>query len=125
MTENEISYIIRGAIFTVYNTLGPGLLESVYVEALKIELENEGLTVRKEVPIPVFYSGVKLEVSFRMDLLVEERVIIEVKSVEELKKLHHKQTLSYLKITSLKLAILVNFNIDNITKGIYRKVNEL
>jgi len=125
MTENDISYKIRGAIFNIYNALGPGLLESVYVAAFVFELQKEGLKVRKEVPVPVYYEGEKLEVGFRLDLLVENKVIIEVKSVENLAEVHHKQVLTYLKLTKLKLAILVNFNVDNIKSGIFRKVNGL
>ena len=125
MTENDISYIIRGAIFNVYNNLGPGLLESVYVAALVFELKKEGLKVRKEVPVPVYYENEKLEVGFRLDLLVESKVIIEVKSVEKLAKVHHKQVLTYLKLTDIKLGILVNFNVDNIASGIFRKENDL
>jgi GxxExxY protein len=125
MTENEISYKIRGAIFNIYNTLGPGLLESVYVAAFMVELEKQGLKTKKEVPLPVYYENKKLEVGFRIDLLVENKVIIEVKSVEHLAEVHHKQVLTYLKLTKLKLAILVNFNVDNIKSGIFRKVNEL
>jgi GxxExxY protein len=125
MTENEISYKIRGAIFNIYNTLGPGLLESVYVAAFMVELEKQGLKTKKEVPLPVYYENKRLEVGFRIDLLVENKVIIEVKSVEHLAEVHHKQVLTYLKLTKLKLAILVNFNVDNIKSGIFRKVNEL
>lgn len=125
MDENEISYKIRGAIFKVYNNLGPGLLESVYVAAIQFELRKEGLKVNREVPVPVYYEGEKLEVGFRLDLLIEDKVIIEVKSVENLAEVHHKQTITYLKLTKLKLAILVNFNVENITSGIYRKVNGL
>ncbi len=125
MTENDISYKIRGAIFNIYNALGPGLLESVYIAALVFELKKEGLNIKKEVPVPVYYEGVKLEIGFRLDLLVEDKVIIEVKSVENIADVHHKQVLTYLKITKLKLAILVNFNVDNIKSGIYRKVNSL
>lgn len=125
MTENEISYKIRGAIFSVYNTLGPGLLESVYSSALAFELRQEGLKVQKEVPITVFYKEEKLDVGFRLDLLIEDKVIIEIKSVENLADVHHKQVLTYLKVTELKLGILVNFNVDNIKLGIYRKVNGL
>lgn len=125
MTENDISYKIRGAIFNIYNNLGPGLLESVYVAALVFELKKEGLNIKKEVPVPVYYEGEKLEIGFRLDLLVEDKVIIEVKSVENLANVHHKQVLTYLKLTKLKLAILVNFNVDNIKTGIFRKVNEL
>ena len=125
MTENEISFKIRGAIFKVFSSFGPGLLESVYVAALHMELNNEGLNVKREVPIPVYYEGEKLGVGFRIDLLVDNKVIIEVKSVEALAKVHHKQTLTYLKLTKLKLAILVNFNVDDINSGIVRKVNNL
>ena len=125
MTENDISYKIRGAIFKVYNSLGPGLLESIYQSALEYELKKEGLKVRREVPLPVYYDGVKLGVNFRLDLLVEDKVIIELKSVESLANVHHKQVLTYLKIANLKLGILVNFNTENIVDGIYRKVNNL
>jgi len=125
MTENEISYKIRGAIFKIYNALGPGLLESVYVATLLMELKKEGLKVLKEVAVPVYYDNEKLDIGFRLDILVENKVIIEVKSVEHLAEVHHKQVLTYLKLTDLKLAILVNFNVDNIKTGIYRKVNGL
>lgn len=122
MTENEISYKIRGAIFNVYNTFGPGLLESVYTASLYYELQKEGL---EKVPIPVYYDEKKLEVGFRLDLLIENKVLIEVKSVENLAEIHHKQVITYLKLTGLKLGILVNFNVDNISSGIFRKVNGL
>jgi len=125
MTENDISYKIRGAIFNVYNKLGPGLLESVYSKALTYELEKEGLKVKREVPIQVIYDDIDLDVGFRLDLLIENKVIVEIKSVEKLAKVHHKQVLTYLKITDLCLAILVNFNVDDITSGIFRKVNHL
>ena len=125
MTENDISYKIRRAIFNIYNNLGPGLLESVYVAALMYELEKAGLSVKKEVALPVYYEEVKLDVGFRLDILVENKVIIEVKSVESVAKVHHKQLLTYLKITEMKLGILVNFNTDIIKNEIYRKVNGL
>jgi len=125
MTENDISYKIRGAIFNVYNKLGPGLLESVYSKALTYELEKEGLKVKREVPISIIYDDIDLDVGFRLDLLIENKVIVEIKSVEKLAKVHHKQVLTYLKITDLCLAILVNFNVDDITSGIFRKVNHL
>ena len=125
MTENEISYKVRGAIYNVYNNLGPVLLESVYVSALRYELLNESLNVKVEVPVPVYYGDEKLEIGFRLDLLVENKVIIEVKSVENIAEVHHKQVLTYLKLTNLKLGILVNFNVEDINKGIFRKVNGL
>jgi len=124
-TENDISYLIRGAIFKVYNELGPGLLESVYEAVLLFELRKQGLDVKSQVALPVYYEGHKLEIGFRLDLLVNEKVIIEIKSVETLAKVHHKQVLTYLKISGLKLGILVNFNIEDITKGVFRKVNGL
>jgi len=125
MIENDISYKIRGAIFDVYNDLGAGLFESVYVAALEWELINRGLQVKREVPIPVYYKGIKMDLGFRLDLLVENKVIIEVKSVENLVAVHHKQVLTYLKITELRLGILVNFNVANIKEGVFRKVNGL
>jgi len=125
MTENDISFIIRGAIFNVFNNLGPGLLESVYVAALHYELSKESLNVKLEVPIPVYYESEKLELGFRLDILVEDKVIIEVKSVENLVEVHHKQVVTYLKLTNLKLGILVNFNVNDISKGIFRKVKGL
>ena len=125
LTENDISYKIRGAIFNVYNYLGPGLLESVYSAALVHELEELDLNVKKEVSLPVHYKGTKLNLGFRIDLLVEDKVIIEIKSVENLAEVHHKQTITYLKLTNLKLAIMVNFNVHEINNGIFRKVNGL
>ncbi len=125
MTENEISYLIRGAIFKVYSTFGAGLLESVYVAALSRELKKHELLITNEVSVPVFYDQEQLDIGFRLDILVESKVIIEVKSVENLAVVHHKQTLTYLKLTGLKLAILVNFNVADIKSGIFRKVNGL
>lgn len=124
-TENDISYLIRGAIFKVYSILGPGLLESVYEAVLLFDLQKQGLDVKSQVPLPVFYEGFKLELGFRLDLLVDSKVIIEIKSVENLAEVHHKQVLTYLKLSNLKLGILVNFNVDDVTKGIFRKVNGL
>ena len=118
MTENEISYIIRGAIFKVYNTLGPGLLEKVYVAALVFELKKSGLVAKTEVPIPVIYETERLDIGFRLDILVNEKVIIEVKSIEQLLEVHHKIVLTYLKLSDKKLAILVNFNTTNIENSI-------
>lgn len=125
MTENDISYLIRGAIFKIYNELGPGLLESVYENVLMYELQKQGLEVKKQVPLPVIYDNTKLEIGFRLDLLINEKIIIEVKSVENLAEVHHKQVLTYLKLSKLKLGILVNFNVESITQGIFRKVNGL
>ena len=125
MSENEISYIIRGAIFKVYNKLGPGLLESVYVAALAHVLAAEGFKIRCQVALPVVFEDVRLELGFRIDLLVNEKVLIEVKSIEAINKVHHKQVLTYLKLSDLRLGILVNFNTDQIDRSIIRKVNGL
>jgi len=125
MTENDISYIIRGCIFKVYNALGPGLLESVYEAALKYELIKNDLVVLSQVAVPVVYDDVKLDLGFRIDLLVNDKVIIEIKSVELIAPVHHKQLLTYLKLTNKKLGIMVNFNCDQISSGIVRVVNNL
>jgi GxxExxY protein len=125
MTENDISYIIRGAIFKVYNTLGPGLLESVYEAALMFELNRAGVEAKSQIALPVIYEDEKLDIGFRIDILVNELVIIEIKSVEQIVEVHHKQVLTYLKLSDKKLGILVNFNTDNISNSIYRKVNKL
>lgn len=125
MTENEISYKIRGSIFKVYTELGAGLFESVYEAALMYQLKKDGLKATSQVSVPVIYDGQNLDVGFRIDILVEDKVIIELKSVEELSKVHHKQILTYLKLTNLKLGLLVNFNCDSILNSIHRKVNNL
>lgn len=123
MTEDELTYKIRGAIFTVYNTLGSGLLESVYEAALCYELRKQGLRVANQVKIDVIYDGNILPVDFRLDILVEDSVIIELKSVEELKPIHHKQLLTYLRVANKHIGLLVNFSTDNINEDIYRKIN--
>jgi len=109
----------------VYNNLGPGLLESVYVNALAFELLRRNLIVQKEVPLPVYYKNEKMSLGFRIDLLINKKVLIEVKSVESIAEVHHKQILTYLRLSNLKLGILVNFNVSDINQGIYRKVNGL
>ena len=123
MKENDITFKIRGAIYKVYNTLGPGLLESVYEAALCYQLRKEGLNVGQQVKIDVVYDGIVLPVDYRMDILVENSVIIELKSVEDLKPVHHKQLLTYLRLAQKHVGILVNFNTDNINDSIVRKVN--
>lgn len=125
MSENELSYIIRGLIFKVYNAFGPGLYESVYVAALMYELKKNGLSAQHQAPVPVIYEGVQLDIGFRIDILVENKVILEIKSIENLGAVHHKQIITYLKLTDIKLGLLVNFNTDNIQSGIHRKVNGL
>ena len=126
MTENQISYQIRGAIYDVYKVLGPGLLKSVYEEALCYELEQRGLKVERQKQVPVVYKGIVLKSDFRLDLLVEDKVIVELKSVSEMKDVFFKQTLTYCKLLNIKLGILVNFNVDDILDdAIFRVVNGL
>jgi GxxExxY protein len=125
MDENDISYQIRGAIFTVYNALGPGLLESAYEAVLTYVLTENGLDVKQQVQLPVVFEGVILDAGYRIDLLINDLVIIEIKSVETLAPIHHKQVLTYLKLSGLKLGLLVNFNSSNISQSIWRKVNDL
>jgi GxxExxY protein len=125
MEENEISYKIRGCIFKVYNTLGPGLLESVYEAALLYELDIVKLSAKSQVPIPVVYNEIKLDLGFRADIIVEEKVLIEIKSIENIAEVHHKQVITYLKLTGIRLGLLVNFNTENISDSIFRKVNGL
>jgi len=105
-----MTYFIRMAIFEVHNEFGPGLLESVYEASLKLELENLGLKVEKQLPIPVSYKGTDLGIGFRLDLLVEKQIIIEIKSVEFLHNVHKKQLLTYLKLCNKRLGFLINFN---------------
>ena len=122
MTENEISYIIRGAIYKVYNELGPGLLESIYEAALCYQLRKDGLHIASQVPLKVLYDGKTLPIDYRLDILVEDKVIIEIKSVEEMKDLFHKQLLTYMRIAKVRLGILVNFNTGDINSNIVRKI---
>jgi GxxExxY protein len=119
MELNDLTYKIRGAIYTVHNTLGPGLFESVYEAALAYELNLEGLQIKTQVGIPVNYKGVQLEIGYRVDILVEDTVIVEIKSVEKLMDVHKKQLLTYLKLTNRKIGLLVNFN----TASLFDKEN--
>ena len=122
MRPNDVTYKIRGAIYKVYNELGPGLLESVYEAALVYQLRKDGLKVESQVPLKVYYDGHPLPVDYRLDLLVEDAVIIEIKSVEEIKKVFHKQLLTYMRVSNKHLGILVNFNTDDINSSIIRKI---
>ena len=125
MNENDITYKIRGAIFKVYNELGPGLLESVYEAALLYQLREDGLQVESQKKLDVYYDGHLLPVDFRLDILVEDKVIIELKSVIEMRDVFFKQIQTYLRLTGLKLGILVNFTTDNLSQDIYRVVNQI
>jgi len=123
MHENEITFLIRGAIFKVYNALGPGLLESSYEAALGYELLKSGLLVEHQIGLPLVYEELKMEIGYRIDLLIEKKVIVEIKSVESLAEVHYKQIVTYLRLSGLKVGLLVNFNTTDISKSIHRKVN--
>ena len=125
LSEEEIGKIILDSAFKVHTTLGPGLLESVYEAAMAVELKNRGLRVEKQVPIAVTYEGERLEVGFRADLVVEHKVLIELKSVEAVTPLFKKITTNYLKLIPLKLGYLINFNEVHLKDGITRVVNGL
>jgi GxxExxY protein len=123
MKLNEITYKIRGAIFSVYNELGPGLLESIYASALAKEFDLIGLRYKKEIPLMVLYKGSELGLGYRMDFLVEDTVIVELKSVESLLNVHLKQLSTYIKIADKPAGILVNFNTIDLKNSIKRLVN--
>ena len=125
MDENELSYIIRRCIFNVYNTLVPGLLESVYQKILVYELQENGLNIKSELLLPVKYNNKLFDINFRIDILVEDKVILELKSVKSIEDIHYKQLYTYLKLSNKKLGLLVNFNTTNILDGIKRVVNNL
>ena len=125
MHENELSEIIIGAAIKVHKNLGPGLLESAYEECLYYELEKLQLTVEKQKPMPLIYEDVKLDIGYRLDLMVENKVVIEIKSVEALNDVHLAQILTYLKLSNCKLGLLINFNVSLLKNGIRRVVNKL
>lgn len=125
MTENEISKIIVNTAYQIHRQLGPGLLESVYEEIMYYELPYKGLNVVRQKAVPVIWNELKMEMGFRADIIVEDKVIIELKSVETIAPVHHKQLLTYLKLTGIKLGLLINFNVPLIKLGITRIVNNL
>lgn len=125
MTENEIARIIVNTAYAIHVELGPGLLESVYEEIMHYELIKQGLYVERQKRIPVVWDDLVMDIAFRADLIVERKVIIELKSVEFINPVHAKQLLTYLKITELKLGLLINFNVKLIKEGITRIVNNL
>ena len=125
MTENEIATIVVDAAFKIHRTFGPGLFESVYEAALKYELQKRGLMVIQQLGIPVQYEGLNLGFGFRVDLLVDNKVVIEIKSVEALAPVHNKQLATYLRLMDLRLGLLINFNVELIRNGVRRVVNQL
>jgi GxxExxY protein len=124
-SENEISTIILDTAFDLHRSIGPGLLESAYENALAFDLSQKGLIVKQQFPVPFFYKNVKLEAGYRIDILVEHKVLIEIKSVEILAPVHFAQTLTYLKLANLKLGLLINFNTALLKNGLHRLVNNL
>lgn len=125
MNENAIAREIVDAAFRIHNALGPGLLESVYETVLAFELDRRGLSVTRQQPIPVVYESIHIDTGFRADLVVEDKVIIEVKSVELLAPVHKKQLLTYLRLADKRLGLLINFHVTFIKEGISRIVNGL
>lgn len=125
MNENEISYQTIGAAIKVHRKVGPGLLESAYESALAYELQKLGLYVEQQVTLPFIYEEVKLEAGYRIDLMINKSVIVEIKSVEKLLPVHYAQVLTYLRLTGIKLGLLINFNEIILKEGIHRVVNNL
>ena len=125
MTENEISKIVVDCAIKIHKNLGPGLLESAYEECMYYELKKFGLTVDKQKALPLVYEDIKLEIGYRIDLIIENKVIVEIKSVDTLNDVHLAQILTYIKLSQCKLGLLINFNVAFLKNGIRRVVNNL
>ena len=125
MNENKVATLVLDACFKIHRKLGPGLFESVYEEILAYEFEQMELCFQRQVPIPVVWDDVKLDQGFRADLIVEEKVILEIKSIESIAPIHQKQVLTYLKLTDLKLGLLINFNEALLKDGVQRIANNI
>lgn len=123
MSENEIAHKIIGAALEIHKALGPGLLESAYKETLDFKLRKLGLKTEKEKPMPLIFEEVNLECGYRIDILVENKVVVELKSVEALNDVHLAQTLTYMKLGNYKLGLLINFNVSLLKNGIKRVIN--
>jgi GxxExxY protein len=123
MTENELSNIIIGCAIEVHKMLGPGLLESAYQECLMYELKSKGLEVVKEKPMPIVYKEINLDHGYRLDILVESKVVIEIKAVECLTDVHKAQLLTYLKLGNYRLGLLINFHVSILKQGLKRIIN--
>lgn len=125
MTENEIATVVVDCAFKVHSMLGPGLLEHIYEIALQHELKKRGLDAQRQIPVPIVFDDIRFDEGFRIDLLVENKVIVEIKSVEEIHPRHRMTVLSYLRLADKRLALLINFNVQYIKDGISRIVNRL
>jgi GxxExxY protein len=119
---NELTKVIIGAAIEVHRTLGPGLLESAYEACLSYELAQRGLRFERQKPLSVVYKGINLDIGYRLDLLIEDQVVVEVKAVDELAPIHHAQLLSYLKLSGYKVGLLINFNVQILKNGLRRVV---
>jgi GxxExxY protein len=124
-TENEIATIILDHAFAIHKLFGAGLLESVYERALAFDLQESGLNIQTQLPVPLVYKSIKFEAGFRLDILADEKVIVEVKATEALAPVHFAQTLTYLKLTGKRLGLLINFNVPLLKDGIHRIANNL
>ena len=125
MTENEIAKVIVDAAYHIHRKLGPGLLETVYEVLLARALSSRGLDIKRQAPIPIVFDGIKFNEGFKADLVVEEKVIVELKSVEQIAPVHKKQLLTYLRLADKRLGLLINFGSSLIKDGIFRVVNKL
>jgi len=125
MTENELAKIVVDLCLKIHKLLGPGLLESVYEEALAYELKKLGIPFERQIGIPVLYENIKMDLGFRADLVIDNKLIVELKSIENILPVHKKQVVTYLKLTKMKLGLLVNFNVELIKDGIIRIANGL
>ncbi|MEC3877491.1 GxxExxY protein [Chryseobacterium salviniae] len=123
MNENEVSKVIFDAGLKIHRQLGAGLLESAYEECLYYELQKSGLQIEKQKPMPLIYDDIKLDIGYRIDLLVERKVVVEIKSVESLNEIHIAQVLTYLKLSNCKLGLLINFNSVLFKNGVKRLIN--
>ncbi len=120
---NNITYTIIGCAYKVHLALGPGLLESTYEVCLAHELINSGLKIEQQKPLPVIYNGIRLEAGYRIDLLVEDKIVVELKAVEAIAEIHKAQVLTYLKLSGKQIGLLLNFNVTDMKKGITRLIN--
>ena len=125
MTENELAKIVVDLCLKIHRLLGPGLLESVYEEALAYELKKLGIPFERQIGIPALYEDIKMDLGFRADLVIDDKIIVELKSIENILPVHKKQVLTYVKLTKMKLGLLVNFNVELIKDGIIRIANGL
>ena len=125
MLTQEYTHKLLGCAYNVHTALGPGLLESVYEAALAYELQSQGFSVKRQMPVEVIYKEVKLSLDLRLDIIVDDSIILELKSVSDILPVHHKQLLTYLRLTGCKLGYLINFNVESLRDGICRVVNHL